>query len=113
MLISDQKNAVAKDILDVLIRLLEKNKITDSEGREMAKIATVALEKAKSEFDLPEIYKTLSEKWPAFNANAAIEAGKIDILEEKEVAIGVEELIKAGELEKALILARTETEDDK
>lgn len=113
MLSADKKDEVAKVILDVLIKLLEKKKITDEQGREMAKVATEEIYKAKNDFDLPKIYSVLSQKWPIFKSNEIIELGNVDKKEETEVAKGVEELIRAGKLDRALMLARTETEDDK
>ncbi len=113
MLTTDKKNEIAKTILDVLIKLLEKNKITDEQGREMARVATEEIYRAKNDFDLPKIYSALSRKWPIFKLDEIIELGRLDKKEEAEVAKGVEELIKVGKLDRALMLARTETEDDK
>ena len=113
MFTSEDKNSVAQEILNILIKLLEENKITDEEGREMAQVATFEIENAKNEFDLPQIYANLSQRWPIFQQNATIEFGKVDIKQETEVAKGVEELIRAGKLDSALLLARTETQEQK
>ena len=111
MLSEIQKNVHAETVLKILMYLLEKKKISDDEGKEIARITYEFLQKAQSELDIPSLYKNLSQKWSVFKTNEIEEWGKIDRKEESEVIQGVIELVRNGKIDEALNLAKTETED--
>ncbi len=111
MLSEIQKNVHAETVLKILMYLLEKKKITDDEGKEIARITYDFLQAAQSELDIPLLYKKLSQKWPLFKSNEIEEWGKLDKKEESEVIRGVIELVRNGKIDEALRLAKTETED--
>lgn len=107
----EKKEHLAEEILKVLIKLLEDKSISDTEGEELARFAMQKIEKLTSVFEIPNFYNSLSQKWPAFKPHHKIELGKVDRMEEKEVAKGVHLLISEGKLDKALALARSETHE--
>lgn len=113
MLSEEQKNVVAKEVIYTVTELLEKEAITEKEGQEIAGIAVKTLDEAQNEHDIVKVYDALAQKWPHFKNLELIQIGKLDEESHDEAAQSIVELLRAGKLEHAMALAKTETENDK
>ena len=106
----EHKKKIYNDIVEVIITALEKNELSSSEIPKIANFVLVQIDAVNNHEDLITFLKNLSNKWPIFENIEEIEKGEVKDQKEEEVAEGVLQMAKSGNVEEAINLAKTMTE---
>ena len=104
------KEELERRIVETIIQALEKGEVKQSD---LSEVATVVLEKVdqlENQDQVAEFMTELSVRWPIFKPILQIELGKIKSELEKRVAHEVLRLANSGDVEAAIRLAKTMTE---
>ena len=105
----EHKKKIYNDIVEVIITALEKNELSSSEIPKIANFVLVQIDAVNNHEDLITFLKNLSNKWPIFENIEEIEKGEVKDQKEEEVAEGVLQMAKSGNVEEAINLAKTMT----
>ncbi len=102
---------VEKKLLKELVRAIDEEKVTDEETTRMAQTVLDRVDKAKDQNELLLALADLSIKWPFFANVEDIEKGVAQDAVEDKTEQDVLNLAKSGQVEEAITLAKTATEN--
>lgn len=106
----EKKEAIEKQIVDTCIGGLENKSLTEDQMGDISFFVLERIDLVKTQEELVEFLKKLSERWQSFKGMYEIERGQMDVAEEKQKIENVERFIKNGDIDAALSAARTATE---
>lgn len=104
------KEEVERRIVEAMIRGLEEGKLTTQESSTIAGIVLGRVDTIATQDAMAEFLTELSAKWPIFQPLMQIELGKVRSILEQKIAHDVLQLAHSGNIEEAIKLAKTMTE---
>ncbi len=104
------KEEVERRIVEAMIRGLEESKLTTHETTIIAGLVLERIDAITTQDALAEFLTELSAKWPIFQPLMQIELGKVRSVLEQKIAHDVLQLANSGNIEEAIRLAKTMTE---
>ncbi|MCL4386847.1 hypothetical protein M1307_00435 [Patescibacteria group bacterium] len=103
----ERKEEIENKILDILIEGLETGAFTTQQASEIANFVLVKIEVVNDQASLVNFLYDLSSKWSSFVNIYEIEDGKIERDLEQNAVKEALDLVKKGEIDQALNLAKS------
>lgn len=107
----EHKKQIERKIAEVMITALEDGKVGEADLPTIATFVLEKIDKAQNHDELIKSLDELSAKWPVFENLEQIERGEVSEASEDTVEKGVLKLAKSGQVEEAINLAKTVTEN--
>jgi hypothetical protein len=104
------KESIERKIVEAIISALDKKEIQESELSQIAGMVLDGIDKVSSQDQLIDFLTTLSDRWTIFKNILEIEKGQIKSVLEKKTADDVLQLANTGNIEEAIRLAKTVTQ---
>ena len=102
---------VERKLLVDLMKQMETKEFTDEEIKEMSTFVLEKVDSAKDNNELIAVLDELSKKWPFFENIEQLERGIVGDVHEDIVTNNVLELAKNGNIEEAIAMAKTVTDN--
>lgn len=109
-LLEQHRKELEHRIVDTMITALEKNEVSEDELTDIAGFVLERIDTLGNEDQAAEFLTELSAKWGFFKPILVLELGKVKSEVEKKIARDVLSLANSGNIEEAIRLAKTMTE---
>lgn len=106
----EYKDAVAKHLVETVLTAIQKEALTTEQMPLIAEYFLGRIESVTTHNELVLLLKGLSQKWPVLQPLVTIEEGKLKERLDKEAIVNVEQLVKNGQIDEALTVAKTATQ---
>jgi short-subunit dehydrogenase involved in D-alanine esterification of teichoic acids len=110
--LQDKRTELEKRIVEVALANIEKETLTLDQATEITDFWLAKVADLESEEELLNFVKELATKWPIFDGIVLVEQGNVQKQEEVKVADNVVSLVKGGQIEEALDLAKSSTNNN-
>ena len=108
-LTSEYKEAIAKQLLSLMTKALQENTVTELDLQEMAEWFSLRTKTMTTRAEMTAFIAELAAKWPVLAPLVTLETAKAKEAEEVQVAQNVTELVRTGNLDDALQVAKSAT----
>lgn len=92
--------------MDACISALENKGMTEEQMGDVSFFVLERIDLIKTQQELIGFLEKLSEKWPIFTGILGITRGEADAIEDKQTVLNVQDLIKQGNLDQAIAVAK-------
>lgn len=103
------KNEIERKIVEAIANAIENQILTEGEVAEVARYVLDTIDTINSQQQLVEFLRNLSSKWTFFSNLLVLESGEIQHQKDTEAASKILELAKSGNIDEALHLAKSST----
>jgi hypothetical protein len=103
----DKQIELEKRITETILTNIENKTLTLEQATEITDFWLAKMEDLENEEQLQNFVKEMAAKWPIFERILLVEQGDVQKQEEVKVADNVVSLVKEGNLEEAIDLAKT------
>ncbi|MGI8419789.1 MAG: hypothetical protein ACR2LN_04040 [Candidatus Levyibacteriota bacterium] len=107
--LSEEKKKLEEAIVDIMIRALEQEEISEFKMSQMSAFVLDGIDAAKTQQEVKVFLQTLAERWELFKPLVFLEEAKMQEKIDDEVAQGVLILLEHGKIENAIKLAKSVT----
>lgn len=104
---TEKKNEVEKQIVDICISGLENKSITEDQMGDISFFVLERIDLVKTQEELVEFLEKLSQRWSIFSGMLEIIKGEEGVANERSKIENVENLIKSGNIDQALMAAKS------
>lgn len=101
-----KKKELEQSIVDICISALENKGVTEEQMGDVSFFVLERIDLVKNQQELLGFLEKLSEKWPIFVGLLEITRGEAEAVEDKKTVINVQDLIKQGNLDQAIAVAK-------
>lgn len=106
----DKKKEIEQAIVDTCISALENKSMTEEQMGDVSFFVLERIDLIKNQDELITFLEKLSERWPMFTGILDIARGKAGAIEDKKTVIDVQNLVKQGNLDQAIKMAKEANE---
>lgn len=105
--IEEKKKEVEKQIVDVCIGGLDNKSLTEDQMGDISFFVLERIDLVKTQEELVEFLEQLAGRWSIFAGMLSIVKGEEKVVQEKIEVENVENLIKSGNIDQALMAAKS------
>jgi hypothetical protein len=105
--LKDKKNQIEQAITQTILNQIEKETLTVDESSEIVSFCLEKIKALNTEEEMTSFLLEISAKWPIFSGIATLEQGKAKEEQKDEAVDNVVSLVKSGNLEEALDMAKS------
>lgn len=105
--IEEKKKDIEKQIVDLCISALDNKSLTEDQMGDISFFVLERIDLVKTQEELIEFLRNLSQRWSIFSGMLEIVEGEEEVANEKSKIENVENLIKSGDIDQALMAAKS------